>query len=277
MSGGEGGLLDAVQTTYWPMRYLVLGPNVDATEADCVVVQAWTDAAANAPRDGTDTGEALLEHAVRALLPRLQSMEAELTGEPGPAVSPAWFNPAGHRWAGWWDREPYRFDAIDVVDDATRAAAAGALAELPLTPRAVVVLTDVAGWPPAASLRLLPLDAAHHLALLHVARSHVRRALERLVDTRKHSDPASGPPLPERRLTDYDISCDRLVDLTTEYLEGAIAPRLRTTFEQHLVVCSPCIGHLSQLRTTVRVLAGLSRAEVPPPARAHLAATLMNR
>jgi anti-sigma factor RsiW len=55
-------------------------------------------------------------------------------------------------------------------------------------------------------------------------------------------------------LAEYDISCTRLSELTTDYVEGALDERLRTTFEQHAVLCDPCFVHLEQLRATMRIL-----------------------
>lgn len=63
-------------------------------------------------------------------------------------------------------------------------------------------------------------------------------------------------------MADYEISCTRLSELTTDYLEGALDPRLRTTYEQHAVLCDACSVHLDQLRTTLRILAALPE---PPP------------
>jgi hypothetical protein len=62
-------------------------------------------------------------------------------------------------------------------------------------------------------------------------------------------------------VAEYDISCTRLSELTTDYLEDALDERLRTTFEQHAVLCDPCFVHLEQLRTTTRILNQLPRPE----------------
>ena len=68
-------------------------------------------------------------------------------------------------------------------------------------------------------------------------------------------------------MTDYEINCTRLSELTTDYLEGALDSRLRTTYEQHAVLCAACSVHLDQLRATRRILATLPE----PPAREKLA------
>ena len=66
----------------------------------------------------------------------------------------------------------------------------------------------------------------------------------------------------DRRVADYEISCARLSELTTDYLEGALDLRLRTTYEQHAVLCDSCSVHLDQLRAMQRILSTLPE---PPP------------
>jgi hypothetical protein len=70
-------------------------------------------------------------------------------------------------------------------------------------------------------------------------------------------------------VSEYEISCKGLTELSTDYLEGAMSDRVRTTFEQHAVLCDPCSAHLDQIRTTVRILARLAS-----PDRAAAAALL---
>jgi hypothetical protein len=64
-------------------------------------------------------------------------------------------------------------------------------------------------------------------------------------------------------VADYELSCTRLTELTTDYLEGALDARLRTTYEQHAVLCNACSVHLDQVRVTQRILAMLPE----PPVR----------
>ena len=49
------------------------------------------------------------------------------------------------------------------------------------------------------------------------------------------------------------LSCQALVELVTEYLEGALAPADRLAFERHVVICPPCRGYLTQMRRTIEV------------------------
>lgn len=270
MPGDGADLLAVAEASYWPLRCLAGPPAGTPEDAGELVGRMWAEGGDQAGPAGPS-----LEGAVGALLRHLVAAEAGAEAA-GPAVPAGWFLPTSDRWAGWWDREPAPFAGLDLDGEPARTAATDALGQLPVTARAVVVLADVATMAPAAARALLGLDGATHLALLHAGRSHVRRALEALADDREPvaGQPAvaeAAAPAPSR---EKDISCDRLTGLTTEYLEGAIPARLRTTFEQHLVVCPPCVEHLGQLRATVQALHGLGRRPVPDPARARLAAAL---
>jgi anti-sigma factor RsiW len=54
------------------------------------------------------------------------------------------------------------------------------------------------------------------------------------------------------------LSCQELVELVTEYLEGALDERDVRAFEGHLAVCDGCTEYLEQLRTTVRLVGSLT-------------------
>jgi anti-sigma factor RsiW len=55
-----------------------------------------------------------------------------------------------------------------------------------------------------------------------------------------------------------DLSCQELVELVTDYLEGALAPEERERFEAHVADCPGCDLYLEQMRTTI-ALAGATR------------------
>ena len=54
-----------------------------------------------------------------------------------------------------------------------------------------------------------------------------------------------------------DLSCQELVELVTDYLEGALAPEEHARFEAHLAECPGCDRYVEQMRATV-VLVGMS-------------------
>lgn len=51
-----------------------------------------------------------------------------------------------------------------------------------------------------------------------------------------------------------DLVCREAVELVTDYLEGAMPPRLRRKFEEHLAACDGCEEYLDQIRATIVLL-----------------------
>ena len=62
-----------------------------------------------------------------------------------------------------------------------------------------------------------------------------------------------------------EIVCQDLVELITDYLEGALDAATRARFEAHLLTCPHCTDYLEQMRQTIR-LTGRVRAEDLDPA-----------
>lgn len=67
-----------------------------------------------------------------------------------------------------------------------------------------------------------------------------------------------------------EFDCRELVEVVTDYLEGALSPEDRARFDAHLEDCEGCAAHLRQMRTTIRVLGSLSETAIPPAARDEL-------
>jgi anti-sigma factor RsiW len=61
-----------------------------------------------------------------------------------------------------------------------------------------------------------------------------------------------------------DLSCQELVELVTDYLEGALPPAERERFDAHLAVCSGCRAHLAQMRTTLKLVGATGDLEQRP-------------
>jgi anti-sigma factor RsiW len=64
--------------------------------------------------------------------------------------------------------------------------------------------------------------------------------------------------------------CRELVELVTDYLEGALPEEERVRFEEHLSACDGCTAYLEQMRQTIRLTGMLSEEDVPPEARERL-------
>ena len=67
-----------------------------------------------------------------------------------------------------------------------------------------------------------------------------------------------------------DLTCRELVDLVTDYLEGALRPSDRLAFERHLVWCSWCRDYLDQVRATIEVTSEVTEEELPSQFRDQL-------
>jgi anti-sigma factor RsiW len=70
-----------------------------------------------------------------------------------------------------------------------------------------------------------------------------------------------------------DLSCRELVELVTDYLEGALPPADRLRFDVHVAVCSGCRAYLGEMRATIRLAGRLEPELVRDEARDALVAS----
>ncbi len=66
------------------------------------------------------------------------------------------------------------------------------------------------------------------------------------------------------------VNCKALVELVTDYLEGALDPVVATRFEEHLIMCQPCNIYLEQMRTIQQEAGKIDESSLPPETRAGL-------
>jgi anti-sigma factor RsiW len=69
-------------------------------------------------------------------------------------------------------------------------------------------------------------------------------------------------PMPYRGLT-----CTELVELVTEYLDGALAAEQRRRCEEHIVTCAGCAQHLAEFRRTILLTGRLTEELIEPETR----------
>jgi len=67
-----------------------------------------------------------------------------------------------------------------------------------------------------------------------------------------------------------ELSCQELVELVTDYLEGALPDELRDRFDAHIAHCSGCQTYLEQMRATIRVTGALTPESLSPEAESTL-------
>ncbi|HVI35558.1 MAG TPA: zf-HC2 domain-containing protein [Gaiellales bacterium] len=66
------------------------------------------------------------------------------------------------------------------------------------------------------------------------------------------------------------IPCCELVELVTDYLEGALSPQQHARFEHHIAGCDGCTAYLEQMREAIRLTGTLREQQISPDARAAL-------
>jgi anti-sigma factor RsiW len=64
-----------------------------------------------------------------------------------------------------------------------------------------------------------------------------------------------------------DLVCQQVVELVSDYLEGALSRSQRKRFEAHLRACPNCSGYLEQMRATIRATGTLQPQDLSPEAR----------
>jgi len=69
-----------------------------------------------------------------------------------------------------------------------------------------------------------------------------------------------------------EIVCQQVVELVTDYLEGALPRRDRERLEQHLADCPHCAEYLRQMQLTIATVGRVRPADLTSEARADLVA-----
>jgi anti-sigma factor RsiW len=65
-------------------------------------------------------------------------------------------------------------------------------------------------------------------------------------------------------LRPVEIPCQEVVELVTDYLEGALSRGDRRRFEHHLAGCPHCSAYLAQMRDTLRLTGRLVPEDLSP-------------
>jgi anti-sigma factor RsiW len=59
------------------------------------------------------------------------------------------------------------------------------------------------------------------------------------------------------------LSCRQVVELVSDYLEGALPSAQAARFEAHIAMCDGCAAYLEQMRETIRLAGELPEESVP--------------
>jgi len=66
------------------------------------------------------------------------------------------------------------------------------------------------------------------------------------------------------------LACKELVELITDYLEGALAEHDRVRLEDHLALCDGCTSYLEQMRATIELTGMLTEDQIPAEGKREL-------
>jgi anti-sigma factor RsiW len=64
-----------------------------------------------------------------------------------------------------------------------------------------------------------------------------------------------------------ELVCQEVVELVTDYLEGALTRAQRRRFERHIAGCEHCTEYLEQMRVTIRLTGRLRATDLTPAMR----------
>jgi anti-sigma factor RsiW len=67
-----------------------------------------------------------------------------------------------------------------------------------------------------------------------------------------------------------DITCAEVVELVTDYLEGALDVRTRRRVEAHLATCEGCTAYVEQVRHTIAIAGRIEPERLPQGLREGL-------
>jgi predicted anti-sigma-YlaC factor YlaD len=68
------------------------------------------------------------------------------------------------------------------------------------------------------------------------------------------------------------LECRGVVEVVTDYLEGALSPSDAALIDGHLESCEGCRRYLEQMRITIQTVGRLGEADVPADMRERLLA-----
>ena len=73
------------------------------------------------------------------------------------------------------------------------------------------------------------------------------------------------------------ISCQEVVEVITDYLEGRLPPEDVAIFDAHLALCDGCQWYLDQMRITIAAVGRIEDEEVPAELRDTVLAAFRDR
>jgi hypothetical protein len=69
---------------------------------------------------------------------------------------------------------------------------------------------------------------------------------------------------------EHGYTCNQVVELATDYVEGAMPAQLVEPFEMHLNFCDGCFTFIEQIRATAELGARVSEEQIPDDIKVKL-------
>ena len=69
---------------------------------------------------------------------------------------------------------------------------------------------------------------------------------------------------------EHGFTCQQVVDLAADFVEGALPPEESALFEVHLNYCDGCIWFVDQIRTSAELAGRISEDDVPDELKSKL-------
>jgi len=77
-------------------------------------------------------------------------------------------------------------------------------------------------------------------------------------------------------MSERALTCHEVIDLLSNYIEGALSPDERRRVDEHLALCDGCETYLEQIRETIRLSGMVAEEQVPEEEKTALLAAFRN-
>jgi anti-sigma factor RsiW len=66
-------------------------------------------------------------------------------------------------------------------------------------------------------------------------------------------------------MSEQALSCHEVIELLSNYIDGALSPDERRRVDEHLALCDGCATYLEQMRETIRITGMVTEEQVSEP------------
>ena len=73
-------------------------------------------------------------------------------------------------------------------------------------------------------------------------------------------------------MSEQALTCHEVIELLSNYIEGALSDGDRRRVDEHLALCDGCTTYLEQMRETIRLSGMVTEEQVPEDDKASLLA-----